>query len=110
MNRNHFVESECLNEVQSAAENNRFFRVRRTCTKALEQVSSDLFELNEKLQRRKRKLARRKTIAEKRENSLHNGNGNGAAMTSAHSNNTSMANINSSRPVTNEREIVNIAQ
>ena len=34
-NQMHFVESECLNEVQSAAENSRFFRVRRTCNKAL---------------------------------------------------------------------------
>ena len=35
-NREHFVESDCLNEVQHAAENNRYFKVRRTCTKALD--------------------------------------------------------------------------
>ena len=58
--RNHFVESECLNEIMQAAENNRYFRVRRTCTKALDQVSSDLFELNDKLNKKKRKAARKK--------------------------------------------------
>mmetsp|Transcript_2750 Transcript_2750/g.3784 ORF Transcript_2750/g.3784 Transcript_2750/m.3784 type:complete len:135 (+) Transcript_2750:1836-2240(+) len=35
-NRKHFVESDCLNEVQQAAENNRFFRVRRTCTRGMD--------------------------------------------------------------------------
>ena len=62
-NRTHFVESDCLNEVQQASENNRYFRVRRTCIKALDQVSSELFELNEKINRKKRKARRRATMA-----------------------------------------------
>ena len=34
--RYHFVDSDCLTEVQQAAENNRYFRVRRACTRALD--------------------------------------------------------------------------
>ena len=58
-NRTHFIESECLNEVQLAAENSRYFRVRRACTKALDEVSSELFEMNEKMNRKKRKAQRK---------------------------------------------------
>lgn len=56
------MESECLNEVQTAAENNRYFRVRRTCNKALDTIGSDLFELNEKLNRKRRKAKRKAGI------------------------------------------------
>lgn len=55
----HFVESECLNEVQQAAENSRFFRVRRTCTKGLDQFTPELFDMNEKMMRRRRKATKR---------------------------------------------------
>ena len=58
-NRAHFVESDCLNEMQLAVENNRYFRVRTACTSALDQVSDDLLEMNEKLNRKKQKAQRR---------------------------------------------------
>lgn len=76
-NRKHFVESDCLNEVQQAAENNRFFRVRRTCTKGIDQIDSALFEMNEKMMRRRRKLARRRTNNAARDNNGNGGSGNG---------------------------------
>ena len=76
-NRKHFVESDCLNEVQQAAENNRFFRVRRTCTRGMDQIDSALFEMNEKMMRRRRKLARRRAAS--KDPNGNSGSGNGPA-------------------------------
>lgn len=49
------VNSHCFNSVIIAAEQSKFFRVRRTCTAALDKTSQDLFELNDKVQARANK-------------------------------------------------------
>ena len=52
------VNSHCFNSVMLAAEQSKFFRVRRTCSAALDKTSQDLFELNEKVQARFNKKQR----------------------------------------------------
>ena len=46
------VNSQCFNEVLMAAEQSKYFRVRRTCNAALDRTSQDLYELNDKVQAR----------------------------------------------------------
>ena len=49
------VNSHCFNSVIIAAEQSKFFRVRRTCTAALDKTSPELFEANDKVQARANK-------------------------------------------------------
>ena len=55
------VNSQCFNEVLVAADQSKYFRVRRTCGQALDKTSQDLYELNDKVQSR---LSRKRKATE----------------------------------------------